>query len=116
MAKIVREFYGKVQSTESLKPYYISVDLEALIEEQIEFASFVCGASNRSKSRPFVSSSQPRDFSVDDVMELLGLFADSLGENGFEHEDVANVVAIIKSRLNELVDPDAEGRGLLFNH
>ena len=114
--KTVRDFYEKVQSTDSLKPYYASVDVEELVAEQIEFASFICGGPNRSRSRPFVAVSQSRNFSVEHVLELLGLFEESLGENGFESEDIVNVMAILKSRIHELVGSKAEGRGLLFNH
>jgi len=102
---IVRAFYKEVLGNYKLKPYFVGIDAERLINHQIGFISHLLGKPAEIHVEKVLSDSHKgRRISADAFDEVLHILHDVLVAHKMEEADVNAVADLVLSHKNDIVE------------
>ena len=102
---IVRAFYKEVLSNYKLKPYFVGIDAERLINHQIGFISHLLGKpANIHVEKVLSDSHKGRRISEDAFDEVLHTLHDVLVAHKMEEADIKAVADLVLSHKNDIVE------------
>ncbi len=103
VSQIVRSFYKEIGASQTLKPYFEGVDLEALITHQTKFLSQVLGGPAQYTGRELGQSHAKLNITEDAFSEVAEILQDVLEDHDVEDADVASIMAIVGGVKGQIV-------------
>ncbi len=100
---VVSNFYQKVLDSDELAPYFDNVNMARLMSHQTNFISTALGGPDRSSDIDLRKAHAPYKITVPHFMEVAELLEESLEEAGVEPDDVASIIALVASLMDQIV-------------
>jgi hemoglobin len=90
---LVRTFYERVLLDPLLSPYFVDINMPALVDHQVAFMRFAMGKSSDSFT-PLRMAKAHQKFKIDQAAfdQAVRILTDVLKEGGVEHDDLLLVV------------------------
>src|SRR5687767_612544 len=82
VSSLVQNFYNKVMASQSLEPYFASVDMARLMDHQVKFFCMVLGGPNNYTGRALRAAHSHLHITPAAFDEVAGLLKETLEEAG----------------------------------
>lgn len=103
--QLTRDFYTKVLDSQQLKHYFISVDMERLIDHQTRFLCYVLGGPKYNfDEKALVQAHANLGISHSEFDEVVELLSETLEDAGVQSEDLKTIVHMLESYRGHIVN------------
>lgn len=98
VSRIVLNFYGKVLESDAIAPYFVSVDMQRLINHQTQLVCALLGGPASFPDHQIRNAHRTFGITEDAFDEAVELFEEALQEAELEADDVAAVVKLFEAK------------------
>ena len=103
VSKIVHAFYAKINESETLAPWFESVEMHRLIDHQTQFFSSILGGPVEYTGKQLESVHKRLAITNDAFVEVAGLLEEALEDCEVTEEDIETILGIVAATKNKIV-------------
>jgi len=103
---VVCNFYQKVLDSDELAHYFENVNMEKLMSHQTNFIATALGGPEKYNGIDLKKAHSPYKITVPHFQEVAELLEESLEEAEVEPQDVATIITLIASLMDQIVSSD----------
>jgi hemoglobin len=100
---VVSNFYQKILDSDELAHYFDNVNMERLMSHQTSFISTALGGPERSNGIDLKKAHAPYKITIPHFNEVAELLEESLEEADVESDDVATIITLVASLMDQIV-------------
>lgn len=93
--KLVQSFYGKIEESEALAPYFAGVDKQKLMDHQAKFFSDILGGPVKYTGPQLKSVHVTMGITEDAFSEVADLLEETLEDFEVEEDDIETIMGIV---------------------
>jgi hemoglobin len=101
---VVHKFYKKIQESLLLKPYFVGIDFDGLINHQVKFFSYVMGGVDGYDMSNFKKAHFKFKITDEAFAEVINILRTTLEEFSVENEDINFIVNSALGLKNQVVN------------
>jgi len=103
---IVHKFYKKIQESTLLKPYFLGIDFDRLIDHQVKFFSYVMGGVDGYNMSNFKNAHFRFKITDEAFAEVINILRNTLEEFSVEKNDINSIVDSALGLKDKVVNPN----------
>jgi hemoglobin len=103
ISTIVDDFYRQILASENLRPYFQTVDMDALRMHQTMFISHVMGGPEVYSGQTLSKAHARLNINDQDFFEVANILEQTLRNHGVEPNDVTTIMNLVSRQKNEIV-------------
>jgi len=103
ISSIVTDFYDRLLKSNSLSPYFQSVDMERLMDHQTKFLCMVLGGPNNYTGRALDAAHSRLNITPQAFGEVAGHLKAALEKAGVHGDDVSAILGVVAGTQNQIV-------------
>lgn len=89
---VVHKFYKKIQESSLLKPYFVGINIDGLINHQVKFFSYVMGGAEGYDMSNFKNAHFKFKINDEAFTEVVNILRSTLEEFNVENEDINTII------------------------
>ena len=106
ISNIVHDFYGRVQQSPILNPYFKGINLERVIYHQTQFLCFVVGGPVDYTGQEITAAHNNLTITNEAFTEITELLEETLEDHGLEDDECEMIVDVIEQHRADLVNAE----------